>query len=149
MSLTLIKSASYPWKNADVGMHEFKYSILPHTGTFAQGGVVQKSYELNNPLCAYSLGGAMQEQQYSFIKTDSENAVIETVKLAEDGTGYIVRIYDSHNAKANVKVKLAKKAVSVVECDMLENELQTVAENTDEFSLYLTNYQIKTIKVVL
>ena len=30
MGLTLIKSGTYPNENADIGIHEFTYSIYPH-----------------------------------------------------------------------------------------------------------------------
>lgn len=149
MSLTLIKSASYPWKDADVGHHEFKYSIMPHTSNHAQGRVTEKAYALNNPLFALRLNGDMQGKVHSFIQTDCDNVIIETVKLSEDGKGYVVRIYESSNGKANAKIKLNAPALKIVECDALENELQTVAENSGEFECYLSNYQIKTFKVII
>lgn len=149
MSLTLIKSASFPYVGADIGKHEFNYSIIPHIGNFAQGKVLQKAYELNVPLVAVGALGKNNQKQNSFISVDKDNIVIETVKLSENGKGYVIRLYDGHNVKTNATITLDKKARKIIECDMLENELSVIAENANEFKLSVKNYQIKTIKVIL
>ena len=49
LSLTLIKSGIEPNPMADVEMHHFTYSILPHIGGWREGGVVREGYKLNQP----------------------------------------------------------------------------------------------------
>ncbi len=149
MSLTLIKSASYPYSGADVGEHEFSYSIVPHANNFSQSQIMQRAYEFNIPLLAVKLTGENNEKTGSFVSVDSQNVIIETVKLSEDGKGYIIRLYDGYNCKTDVNVTLNGKAKKIIECDMLENEKELIAENTNTFNLTVKNYQIKTIKVIM
>lgn len=50
MRLTLIKAAKTPDDTADLGVHEFTYSLLPHSGDRRNGGTMQEAWSLNAPL---------------------------------------------------------------------------------------------------
>ena len=45
MGLTLIKSGTYPNENADIGFHEFTYSIYPHKGRWQEARTVEMAYD--------------------------------------------------------------------------------------------------------
>ncbi len=47
MRLTLIKSPIHPDPNADIGEHQFTYSLYPHAGDWRSGGTIQEAYRLN------------------------------------------------------------------------------------------------------
>ena len=93
--------------------------------------------------------GEFLPAEKSFFNVDKNNVIIETVKLSEDGNGYVVRLYDSFNSKTSVKLSLPSIATKVYECDMLENEICLLAENVENLELRVNNYEIKTIKVIV
>lgn len=84
---------------------------------------------------------------WSLVNCSAENVMIEVVKQAEDGDGMIVRLYEYKNQRANVTVVLGKQAASVVECDLLENEVGKVAEMADAFDFSIRPYEIRTFRV--
>ena len=89
ISLNLLRSQMYPCVDQDKGTHTFTYAIMSHVGDVFDGGVAAEAYALNKPLyiCA-------ADERGSLIRTDNEHAVIETVKPAWDGNGFIARIYN-------------------------------------------------------
>jgi alpha-mannosidase len=50
LSLTLLRSSTWPDPQADIGQHQFTYSIYPHMGSWSTAAVVQRGVELNSPL---------------------------------------------------------------------------------------------------
>ena len=50
MRITLLRSPVDPDPDADKGVHEFCYSLMPHTGDYREGKTVHAGYELNAPL---------------------------------------------------------------------------------------------------
>lgn len=147
MSLSLIRSPQYPYKEADKCVHEFSYAIYPHE-TCALSTITDKAYNYNNKLYLVPLKGKNCNQSKTYITCSNSNIIIETVKPAEDKNGYIIRLYDCANVKSVAKISLPKKAVKIVDCDMLENEQTVLAENSNIFTLNVNNYEIKTIKVI-
>ncbi|WP_165452174.1 alpha-mannosidase [Paenibacillus thalictri] len=50
MRITLIKAAISPDATADIGEHEFIYSLLPHAGDWFEAGTQRQAQRLNTPL---------------------------------------------------------------------------------------------------
>lgn len=150
LRLTLLKSAAYPDKEADRGEHRFTYALLPHKGGWKEGNVARLAYELNLPLrmtgCELA-AGQKEERVFSLAQTDAVNVIIETVKMAEDGSGVIFRLYEYMCRRGKVSVSFGRKIKSLAECDLLENPLKEPEYDDNSASLYFTPYEIKTIKV--
>ena len=52
LGLSLLRSPLWPDPLADEGEQEVVYSLLPHTGTWLEGGVLAEAEDLNRPLLA-------------------------------------------------------------------------------------------------
>jgi len=118
--LTLLKSGIFPDPNADKGHHEFTYSFMPHKGDFREGKVIEEAYKLNRPV--YVVGTAMEVgTEKSLISTDRENVFADTVKLAEDGDGFIVRVHEEYGRRVVVSIDVsALNATAVTATDLCE-----------------------------
>lgn len=149
MSLTLLKSGTYPDPTADKCEHFFTYSLYPHAGDYREAGTIKQAYDLNNPMTAITVekhSGKLGDS-YSFVSVRDENIVIETVKKAEDGDGIIVRMYESFNKRTNTVLKTGFDFKSVTLCDMLENDLKVVSAQENSIPLTLKPFEIVTIKI--
>ena len=61
IDLNLLRSPTHPDPDADLGHHEFTYSLLPHTGTLIESDVIAEATQLNQPPAFFagcSLGAA-------------------------------------------------------------------------------------------
>ena len=122
MSLTLIKSGTYPNEDADIGEHEFTYSIYPHAGRWQEAKTVEMAYNLNVPMLAKRTGrqeGCGGEYE-SFLKCSQESCFVEVIKKAEDGNGVIVRMYENKNNRVRAQIQTAYPIAHVYECNLLE-----------------------------
>jgi alpha-mannosidase len=157
MRLTLLKSGIFPDATADQGRHRFMYSLLPHQGDWREAQVVRRAYELNVPLQAVGeinnavsgASGANSKETYSFLQTDCEHVIVETVKPAEDGDGLIVRLYEAHNQRGNGTITFARPIVSAQECNLLEEAGNNASYSGNGLEFQVKPFEIKSFRVRL
>ncbi|HVB20430.1 MAG TPA: alpha-mannosidase [Ktedonobacteraceae bacterium] len=155
MRLTLLKSGVYPDPNADQGLHRFTYSLLPHQGDWREAQTVRRAYELNVPVLSVMSDSDVLETSVSkpaaisFIRTDCEHIVVETVKPAEDGDGLIVRLYEAHNQRGQGKLFFATNIVSARECNLLEESTGDASYQENILTFSVRPFEIKTFRVHL
>ena len=156
MRLTLLKSAKDPNVDADREIHEFTYSLYPHADGFKAAGTTRMAYSLNCPLLAVTENGhaGSLPQEYSLVKADCENVIIEVVKKAEDSEDIIIRLYEYFNRRSAVKLSLGAAIANIWECDLMENNLNGMPEvglehREKDFAFDIKPYEIKTFKLRL
>jgi alpha-mannosidase len=137
---------------ADFGEHDFKYSLYPHTGSWNEE-TQREAYLLNDPILVYwsKVEGRKSKRVsslQSLVSCSSPNAIIETIKRAEDGNGIIFRLYESQRKRGNVKVQFGRAVESVWSTNLLEeNESAISVDHDDSIQLNLRPYQIVTLRV--
>lgn len=131
--LTLLKSGIYPNPNADKEVHTFTYSILPHKGDFRDGLVVSESFDLNMPIIKEIVpSNLLLGERYDGIRSNNRNIVIDTLKLAEDGKGYVLRVYETFGSRESVTLNIeGLKMKEVRVCDLLEGVDYVQESETD------------------
>jgi alpha-mannosidase len=135
ISLNLLRSPTFPDKTADRGIHRFSYAFCPFdTDDLAK--VVREGYRLNNPLLI------TEATEFDSIATSSDSGVvIETIKPAEDGSGTIIRLYESLGRPTTTALRVAIPHKAAHLTDLMENSLG--AADLDQ--LELTPFEITTI----
>jgi alpha-mannosidase len=149
LDINLLRSPSSPDPLCDRAQHQFVYSLLPHEGDFVQAQVYKMGYALNVPLrvvhVAASSGGRAQSD--SFYEINSPYVMIEAVKKAEDSNAIIIRLYETsgRSVAAELHVKIPYSKVALV--DLMERELQQIAQGEMSIKLSFTPFEIKTIQL--
>ena len=158
MRITLLRSPTMPDPMADYGEHQVKYSLYPHSGSWNEN-TQREAYLLNDPIVVYqrkedsgalrlSKGGKKAIRDFpSLISIDKPNVIIETIKLAEDGNGIIVRLYESQRKRGQVRVELGFAVESAWETNLLEENESELSVENDSIQLNLRPYQIMTIRL--
>ena len=145
LELSLLKAACSPEMRADNGIHQFTYAFTAWEGDFMDCDVVKQAYELNvEPV----LCDGLSEMAGNF-RTDQDNIMLETVKLAEDGSGdWILRLYESKKAavKAAIAMPLLEGRRAYL-CNMLENEEEEIMVNGNEIILDFKAFEVKTVRI--
>ncbi len=139
LSLALLRSPIFPDPTCDRGAHSFSYAIYPHKQKFEETDLMAKGYIFNNPIEIIKQNVDIT----TIAKFDNTDIVIETLKVAEDEGGVIIRAYESLGHKARATLQLNCDCSSIYECDMLENKEKFIKGKTFEF----TPYEIKTIYI--
>ncbi|MBD5631638.1 MAG: alpha-mannosidase [Clostridia bacterium] len=135
ISMHLLRSQKHPCAEQDKGEHKFSYALYMHEGSVHESDVAEKAYAFNRPLTVVK---ATPTESLAY--TDNTHAVIEAVKPAEDGKGYIVRIYNDR--PDTITTKLTARGGKMELTDMLERRLAPTDGN-----LTLKGYEIITVRV--
>ncbi len=148
--LSLIKSGIQPNPVSDRETHYFTYSLLPHEGDFRVGRTVEESYNLNQEVIVKD--NTADKGKFSLVSVDSPNVVIETVKVAEDGEGKVVRLYESENSYTHVTLKWNGEFSSVEACNLQERTLsvdEAAQPVVDEEGIHFTMkpYEIYSLRI--
>jgi alpha-mannosidase len=139
ISLNLLRAPTFPDKTADRGIHRFAYAMRPFA-TDDLAGVVRDGYRLNNPVLV-TPGATLA----SVAATDNPAIIVETIKPAENGSGVILRLYESLGRPAVTALRTelpgASGHYSARETDLMETRLDAV----DLGRLTFGPFEIKTI----
>ena len=151
LSISLLKSASDPYPEADRHVHEFTYSLYPHNGDFREGGTVKESYLLNMPLevMAQPKTNGLLPEEFSFISCENENISLETVKMAEDENALVVRLFDTFNKKTKAKLNVGFDFNDVYLCDLMENNEKKLSYDGRSVVVPVGNFEIVTLKFII
>jgi alpha-mannosidase len=151
--LTLLRSPTMPDPAADVGEHDFKYSLYPHAGPWNEE-TQREAYLLNDPIIVYRANVARQSpgsqvpRLQSLLSTSSPNVIVETIKWAENGNGLIVRLYESQRRRGPVQLCAGFAVAAAWETNLLEENETELNVGNDSIQLHLRPYQIMTLRLV-
>jgi len=76
-----------------------------------------------------------------------DNLIVETLKKAEEGGGLILRAWEVSGQRGEVSLTFANKLKKVVECDLMEREIEIIDSSEQGFSFFVRPYEIKTFRV--
>lgn len=149
MRLSLIKSATKPYEDADKGHHQFTYALLPHEGPWSEAETVSAAYELNCPMRAAFANNVTGDESelMSLVYADRSNVVIETVKQAEDSDMTVIRTFECHGKRTKTKVHFGRTIQDVAMTDMAEEANDPIACEDNSVILSFEPYEVKTLKV--
>lgn len=135
---TLLRAPLFPDPQADQGAHSFLTSIV--IGDVDE--VIEHGYRLNLPMrptrgmCTVPL-----------VTSSSPAVVLETVKLAEDGSGdVIVRLYEAHGARSESTILFGFDHEQVQRTDLLERPVDSVALGGDG-RMSLRPFEVVTLRI--
>ncbi len=146
---TLFRCATRPNTIQDREFHSFTFSIYPHENRVNDSNVVKEAYNVNYPLYAVvsEANNGTLPSDYSLVSCDKDNVVIETVKVAEDSACIIVRAYETWNCKTPATLTFAGKIKEATECNLLEEEDESVEYTENTVSTTFKPFEIKTFKI--
>eukprot|EP01130_Rhizamoeba_saxonica_P002442 TRINITY_DN1223_c0_g1_i3.p1 TRINITY_DN1223_c0_g1~~TRINITY_DN1223_c0_g1_i3.p1 ORF type:complete len:363 (+),score=74.27 TRINITY_DN1223_c0_g1_i3:585-1673(+) len=128
LRLSLLRSPKRPDDNADMGVHTFKYALLPHKFGLEGANLPKRGYEFNVPLVSISddsnsfplIEGLLNS---SFFQVDQENLMIDTIKLAEDDDkAMIVRLWETLGGRGTCHLSSSLPIASANRCNLLEED---------------------------
>ncbi len=136
MTLTLLRSPTYPDPEADIGRMTCTYSLYPHKGAADMPTLYTHAYAINNPMIACPTTGAESRipTRFETVCSDSDSILCETVKEAEDSTAHLFRFYECNNTRQVATLRFGFPVAKVTLCDMQEKPIRelTVTDNAVE-----------------
>jgi alpha-mannosidase len=113
-----------------MGVHRFRYSLMPHGGDWREAGVDREAELMVRGVWAVPLGLQQAGQTSEWeprelvpftVECSGEAAVrVAAVKRAEDGGGVVVRVVESSGRAGACRVEWSGTVGSVAAVDLLE-----------------------------
>ena len=152
MRLTLLKCGMNPDNNPehvnDQGVHEFTYSIYPHSGALNSSDTVKYAYDLNMPLTAKKVTGKGElSDEYSLVSVSCNNVVVEAIKEAEYSSDTIVRLYETKNSRTKTTVKFGFDVNEVYLANLSEKPQKKLTVKNNAVTFDIKPFEIVTLLV--
>ncbi|HEY0463847.1 MAG TPA: glycoside hydrolase family 38 C-terminal domain-containing protein [Polyangiaceae bacterium] len=146
MSLSLLRGTMSPDPGGDLGVHRLRYALYPHAGDWRAGGTVAEALRFNRPLL-WTNGAAHAVLAKPLAAADNEAVVIDTIKPAEDGKGWVVRLYESQGSAVRTRLRFGVNVRRAQLSNTLEDDGETLPLEGNGLTLTLRPFQIATLRV--
>ncbi|GGF89978.1 alpha-mannosidase [Paenibacillus albidus] len=147
--LSLLRAPKWPDATADLGEHDFTYSLYPHEGDWREAHTLRRAAELNHGL--YTVAADSAEGKLpasgSFIGFSGEHVVLDTIKPSEDGGGTVLRLYESSGGRERLRLQWKRPVQAIYLSNALEEQLEQIAHAEGEVELQFAPYEIKTLYI--
>jgi alpha-mannosidase len=145
LDLNLLRSPTNPDPDADLGHHEFTYSLLPHNGALIDSTVMAEATQLNQPPAC--IVGRKQGAVAVPVEVTGEGVALEVLKMAEKQECLVIRLVERRGCETTAKVSLAHADSKLVETDLMEwHDLENLAGPAVEIPM--KPFEIRTFKIV-
>lgn len=150
IDLNLLRSPTYPDPDADQGVHELTYSLLPHNGTLIESTVMAEAAALNVHPIVYDRTAIPQSRKtFSPVSLQGDSVSLEVVKKAEKEDCLVIRLVETHGKASKCVLHFAPGAGSnLVETNLMEWTNGSAVPISGPVELSLSPFEIRTYKVM-
>ena len=113
-----------------------------HEGGLSAGQVAEQAYLFNSPFVVFE--GASDAAP--LLTLSNNGMIVDCIKPAEDGNGFIVRAYEPYGLPGKVEVKLNRSAI-VTEETPIEKKIADVTVG-DRFTIAFKPFEFRTFRIV-
>ncbi|MFI6345996.1 alpha-mannosidase [Streptomyces sp. NPDC050560] len=140
--LSLLRAPHSPDPDADRGRHSFTYALVAGADL---ADAVAGGYALNLPLRP---AAAETAPLVALAGDDALDAVVESVKLADDRSGdVVVRLYEAGGGAATARLTAGFPLAAAHDCDLLEAPGAELPVDGGAVRLALRPFQIRTLRL--
>ncbi len=133
----------------DFGRHTFTYSIVGHKGALDPATADIDADELNQPKIAYATcrHDGKLGRQFSMLHSTNRNLRVKAFKKAQDGDGYIVRVYELSGKGAEGSIEFASGIASAEELNGIEDYKCAAAASGRKLDVKSGKFALRTFRV--
>jgi len=146
MALSLVRGTTSPDPLADVGEHRFSYALFPHAGDWRTAGTVGEAARFNRPLL-WAPGPPAAILRTPLAVASPARVVIDTIKPAEDGDSWLVRLYESCGGHVTAEISFGVPVTAAWLSNTLEDKVMPLALENGALALPLHPFQIATLRL--
>ena len=133
----------------DLGKHQFRYGLLIHPGAASEAEITQRARAFNTTLRTASAAASNPKLNHaaSWITLSNPGVEISSVKQAEAGSGWIIRLINITPSALTATLSTALPFSTMEEVDLAENPVSPgaiIAEGTP-VCLDMAAFEIKTL----
>ncbi|MGG7518082.1 alpha-mannosidase [Allorhizobium undicola] len=140
--LSLLRSPTYPWPDADQGEHRLGYAVLVHDGDIA--AVHAAAEDFNLPL---GVKPVAFERIGSMVSVDNPAIAVEAIKPAEDGQAIVMRLWEVSGTRQTAQMRFEFPVERIEAVDLLEENPVPLGDGSQPLPLVFKSFEIVTLKI--
>lgn len=146
VSVTILRGSYDPDPTPDQGQHYFRLGIGVVTD---KADVTEKSETFIHPIytCSGNIHKGILPVQGSMLAVDG-NVKVVTMKCAEDGNGFILRLQNIEKKETTVKITAAAEILRAELVDFQERSVEKVETSGSSIALTLPCASMRTVRIV-
>ncbi|KAJ3094701.1 Glycoside hydrolase, 38 vacuolar alpha mannosidase [Physocladia obscura] len=163
MRLSLLRAPKGPDDTTDMEVHNFKYALYPHKGSFLESDVVKKAYQYNvKPIAHPALINPVNLAAAQFFSVSETNFVLDTLKLAEEPRktsvgvfDIVLRFYEAYGGRGKATVISIFKVLEAKQSNLLEDfeedggKVKVTDDKIDSFDVHFEPFKIVTVRLLV
>ncbi len=142
LDLNLLRSPSFPDPTADIGLHTFTYSFLPHKGNHAESDVIEQGMLLNENIRLYP--GYKADNLQIPAEISGIGISMAVLKRGEKCDNIIIRVVEQKGKHTKGITSIKKMNAVLEEIDLLEKKINNGITLVNGDSITLKPFEIKT-----
>ncbi|HLJ52779.1 MAG TPA: glycoside hydrolase family 38 C-terminal domain-containing protein [Rhizomicrobium sp.] len=144
MTLSLLRGTMSPDATADIGAHRLRYALYPHAGDWRGGQTVREAHCFNRPFIWATASDILRRP---LARIEPANLIVDTLKPAEDGQGFVVRLYESTGSASKARLVFGIPVRNVHLSNTLEDRLAALGSENNACEFDVGAFQIVTLRV--
>ncbi|KIL40971.1 hypothetical protein SD70_10120 [Gordoniibacillus kamchatkensis] len=131
------------------GDFRYRFRVAPHAGGWKEARVQRMAEEYRTPLLVAEGWREAAPERFALLASDiGDDIRILAFKLAEDGSGYVVRLQNLTDAGTTARLIFTRPLADAMLCDLVERERGPVGDCSQAgLKVPLGPFQIETIKL--
>ncbi len=156
-TLNLDRAAVFPWlmnnywytnfPAAQPGRTTFSFAVLPYRGRFSPLRATRFGWAWRRPLECRITDGVPDSVEDRLLEIEGGGALVSACKPADDGRGWIVRLYNPMLREIAADVRLASAAAAWWRCSPVEEDGERLAAKAAAVRVSLPPRTIETVRI--
>jgi alpha-mannosidase len=153
LTMSLLRAPVNPDETCDIGKHQFKWALVPHTGTLGQSNASRLGHSFNSPAVVRAVADDAPTQRHSLVWVEPHGCKISAVKPAEDDPNdtVVLHMFEPYGGRGSFTVHWAPELAveRVLACNLLEDDLGELEHKDRHFKATFKPFQIRAFKLKL
>ncbi|HMA59500.1 MAG TPA: glycoside hydrolase family 38 C-terminal domain-containing protein [Halanaerobiales bacterium] len=149
INLTLLKSGIFPDPKADIGKHEFTYSLLLNPDSLDLVNLEREALAMNNkPIyCNINNNNEEDNKVKKLFDIKNDHILLDSYKISENKDGFILRVHEFKGISNQLEIKFLNKIKEVYETNLLEKNVEEISIENNNLTVKINPFEIKTFRI--
>lgn len=150
VSVVLFTNQQVANANGDRGANRFAYALKPYAGSLTDARIMHAGHDFNHPLLAERIAAQSGRLPSRFGVAEVRGApsvLLTEIKPAEDGQGWILRLYESGGRQARAEVAINVPFTAATAVNLREDGNEALPVQEGRVALEFSPFQIRTVRI--
>ena len=131
------------------GRHVFHYSVVPHRGTWEEAAAQARAFAAPLRAVAVEAHPGPLPPTLGFLDVEPASVVVSAVKPAEEGEGFVVRVYNPTDADAQARLRVWRHLLRAELANLNESGLEDLPVDGSTVRFPVRAGQVVTLRLHL